>query len=173
MNQSDNKRGAAGINVHWPITNNSHHKDALSKAKNGESPNNISPIFTYKLEDGVRVMWMGDLEGDFMEKIEEYLSLPQADILFAPHHGRDSGKVPESLLTVINPKLIVIGEAKSKHLNYYSGYNTITQNRAGDITFDCQEGKVHIYVSNEDYSVDFLFDESQCRYSNYIGTLQV
>jgi hypothetical protein len=93
------------------------------------------------------------------------------DILFAPHHGRDSGKIPEPLLEKLNPKIIVIGEAPSEHLNYYDGYNTITQNTAGDIHFECNERKVHIFTSNK-YEVYFLDDEEQnLKGFYYIGTL--
>ncbi len=75
----------------------------------------------------------------------------------------------------MQPELIIIGEAPSEYLNYYEGYNTITQNSAGDITFDCVEGKVHIYVSEKYYSVEFLHDG---RMGNnyggyYIGTLEL
>ncbi|MBP7067673.1 MAG: hypothetical protein KBB04_05275 [Methanothrix sp.] len=60
------------------------------------------------------------------------------------------------------------------YLNYYDGYNTITQNSAGDITFECDSGKTHIYVSNPDYLVDSLDDENlQDSYGKYIGTLNV
>ena len=65
---------------------------------------------------------MGDLETDFMEKIEHEVEWPEVDILFAPHHGRDTGRVPQSILSRINPSIIVIGEAPTEHLNYYSGY---------------------------------------------------
>ncbi|MEJ1337521.1 MAG: hypothetical protein RPU40_01380 [Candidatus Sedimenticola sp. (ex Thyasira tokunagai)] len=171
MNITDDERGSSGISIIWPNTDNAHYKDALKRAKNGESPNNISPIAKYSLEDGANILWMGDLETEFMENIENDVDLPDIDILFAPHHGRDSGKVPESWLNEMSPKIVIIGEAKSKHLNYYSGYNTITQNSAGDIIFDCVEGRVHIYVSNEDYSVDFLVNEYQNSFDYYIGTL--
>ncbi len=173
MNQSNEERGSAGINILWPITDNEHYKDALKKAEEGESPNNISPIVKYSVEDGVSMLWMGDLESDFMEEIKSELALPKVDILFAPHHGRDSGKAPEDWLEDIDPKIVIIGEAPSEHLNYYRGYNTITQNSAGDITFECVGNKVHIYVSNEDYSVDFLDDENMNTYSGYIGTLNL
>ena len=173
MNQSDDERGSAGINILWPITDNKYYKDALKEAENGESPNNISPIVKYSMEDGVAMLWMGDLESDFMENIKDDLNLHAVDILFAPHHGRDTGKVPERWLDKMNPKIIIIGEAPSEHLNYYSGYNTITQNSAGDIIFECVANKLHIYVSNGDYSVNFLEDESMGTYSNYIGTLNL
>jgi len=93
------------------------------------------------------------------------------DLLFAPHHGRDSGRVPDTLLDKMSPKIIIIGEAPSEHLNYYEGYNTITQNSAGDILFECEAGKVHVFTSNE-YDVDFLDDEGQERDGYcYVGTL--
>lgn len=173
MNQSDNERGSAGIDILWPITDNKYYKEALKKAENGESPNNISPIVKYSLGDGVSMLWMGDLEIDFMKSIKDDLNLPEVDILFASHHGRDTGKVPEEWLDKMNPKIVIIGEAPSEHLNYYSGYNTITQNSAGDIIFECITNKVHIYVFNENYSVDFLEDENMDTYSNYIGTLNL
>lgn len=175
MNLSDDERGSAGISILWPDTSNQDYKDALAKAKNGESPNNISPIIKYALNDGVKMLWMGDLETEFMEKIEDDVDIPDIDILFAPHHGRDSGKVPSGWLDEMTPQIIIIGEAKSGHLNYYQGWDTITQNSAGDIIFECETGKVHIYVSKDNYSVDFLENEGKCDRDDeyYIGTLQV
>jgi beta-lactamase superfamily II metal-dependent hydrolase len=102
------------------------------------------------LKDGASVLWMGDLENNFMENIKNTFTMERADILFAPHHGRDSGKVPAKWLESIDPKVIIIGEAASKDLNYYDGYNTITQNSAGDIILQCETGKTHIWVSNWD-----------------------
>lgn len=174
MNISDNERGSAGINCLWPITSNSDYLQALSNAKKGESPNNISPIITYFLENGATFMWMGDLEHDFQEKIKDTISWPSIDILFAPHHGRDSGKVPEEVLKKLKPKIIVVGEAPSKDLNYYQGYNTITQNTAKDITFECADNLVHVYVSSNDYSVDWLDNVNHPNsFGNYIGTLRI
>jgi len=174
MNQDTEERGSSGISILWPITTNEHYKEALKQAKQGESPNNISPIVKYKLSGGVTLLWMGDLEADFMENIKDAITMDSADILFAPHHGRDSGKVPEEWLESINPQLVIIGEAPSKDLNYYYGYNTITQNSAGDIVLECESGKTHIYVSNRRYSVDYLDDEGLAdTYGKYIGTLYV
>ena len=174
LNESDEGRGRAGINIVWPVTTNEHYQSALVGVKKGKSPNNISSIVKYNLNDGATLLWMGDLESDFMEEIEDDLTLDAADILFAPHHGRDSGKVPADLLEDIDPRIVIIGEAPSKDLNYYPGYNTITQNSAGDITFECVSGKVHIYVSNDDYSVNFLANEYKSdTYGKYIGTLNV
>ena len=174
MDDNGEERGSSGINILWPKTNNSYYKEALEKAKNGESPNNISPIIKYSLEDGAKVLWFGDLEKDFMESIKDDLNIEKADIIFAPHHGRSSGKIPKVILDKIDPKLIVIGEAPSENLNYYSGYNTLTQNSAGDITFDCTGNNIHIYVSNENYNVNFLKNKYKSNeYDYYIGTLEL
>lgn len=168
-------RGSAGINILWPDTTNAYYKEALAQAKEGESPNNISPIVRYSLNGGATILWMGDLESDFMEEIMDEVTIGPADILFAPHHGRDSGKVPTEWLDEIQPKLIIIGEAPAEHINYYDGYDTITQNSAGDITLECVDGKTHIYVSDADYSADFLEDEELAddHGGRYIGTLPV
>ena len=115
----------------------------------------------------------GDIETDFLEKVKDEIDFEKVDILFAPHHGRESGKIPEDILSILDPKIIVIGEAKSKDLNYYSGYNTITQNSAGDITFECIDGKVHIYVGSDTYEVDYLNNENQDTYENYIGSFDM
>ncbi len=79
------------------------------------------------------------------------------------------------MLTKMNPKLIVIGEAESDKLNYYAGYNTITQNSAGDIIFDCDEKYIDIYVSSKSYSVDFLINRKLANNHGayYIGSLNV
>ena len=75
----------------------------------------------------------------------------------------------------INPKIVIIGEAPSEKINYLSGYNTITQNTAGNIILDCDKGMVDIYVTNENYSVDFLEnnDKSDNYSGKYIGTLNL
>ncbi len=173
MNQDDETRDRAGINIHWPITSGEAFAGALAAAEEGQNPNNISPIITYAIQDGARFMWMGDLETEFVEAIKGSLSLHKANILFAPHHGRDSGRVPEDVLTTIDPDIIVVGEAPSEHLHYYPGYNTITQNSAGDITFSCVDNKVHIYTSETDYAVDFLDYEGDGSQAGYLGTLNI
>lgn len=172
MNDGSDERGSSGINILWPDTNNTDFKEQLKIAKDGGNSNNISPIIKYSLEKGVVALWFGDLETDFMNKISDSVSLPKADIVFAPHHGRSSGKLPTDWLSAIDPKIIVIGEADSSMLDYYNGYNTITQNSAKNIVFDCCTGIVHVYVSNLNYSVSFLSDEglSNKEDSYYIGS---
>lgn len=172
MNLDGEGRGSSGINIAWPNTSNADYIAALEESAEGGSPNNISAVVQYKFNKGAKVLWMGDLETDFMIQVAAEIDSENVDILFAPHHGRDSGRIPEVLLDKLDPQLIVVGEAPSKHLHYYPNHNTITQNSAGDILFDCVQGKVHIFTSKV-YSVDFLNTESVSRrfgYS-YLGTL--
>lgn len=174
MNMSDAERGSSGISILWPDEANQHFKDALKKAEEGTSPNNISPIFRYSLEKGAKIMWMGDLETPFMDLIVDDIVLPKADILIAPHHGRYSGKVPKTFLDQIKPKVIIVGQASSEDLHYYDGYNTITQNRAQNITMECLEGLVHFYTSSTSYTVSFLKDEKKTStLGSYIGTMHI
>ena len=173
MNVTDDERGSSGINMLWPDVDSEHFKSALDDAKAGKSANNISCIVKYSLNDGVTVLWMGDLETDFMDRVQDGVKLDAADILFAPHHGRQTGRVPAKWIGEIDPKIVVLGEAPSADLDYYKGYNTITQNSAGEVTFLCEEGETHIYVSKQTYSVSFLEDEGKPNtYGKYIGTLK-
>jgi hypothetical protein len=73
-------------------------KEALQDAADGIAFNNMSAIVKYSVENGPVVLWMGDMETCFMEDIEDEVAWPKVDILFAPHHGRDSGKIPQSIL---------------------------------------------------------------------------
>jgi len=176
MNKTNEKRGSAGIDILWPITDNEDYQNELEKAKDGISFNNISPIIEYSIQDGVKFLWFGDLETEFMKKIVGIINLPKADIIFAPHHGRRSGKLPKIWLDQIEPKIIVIGEAPSANIDYYQGYNKITQNSAKSIIFDCDyKNKVHIYTSNYNYSVTYLDTENviSIRDHHYLGTLNL
>ncbi|MAM10056.1 MBL fold metallo-hydrolase [Sphingobium sp.] len=177
MNKHDDTRGSSGISILWPDLANASFVDALAACDAGESYNNTSAVVRYKLENGASLMWLGDLETDFMEAILDDIALEKTTIVFAAHHGRKSGKIPDSWLEKLDPQIIVIGEAPSRHLHYYTGYNTITQNIAGDITFDLAGNKVHIYVSTHGYSnarlSEKVTDEGQTKFSGYYGTIEV
>jgi hypothetical protein len=73
----------------------------------------------------------------------------------------------------LDPQFVVIGEAPSRHLTYYTGYNKITQNKAGDIIFDLIDDKVHVYSSNASYSHKALVDEGQNKFTGYVGSFTV
>jgi beta-lactamase superfamily II metal-dependent hydrolase len=173
MNQADEQRGSSGINILWPNTANKEYQAALAEAADGGCPNNISAIIKYSLEGGATVLWMGDLETAFMEATQSELDVPRVDILFAPHHGRDSGRIPSSLLEKVSPRIVVVGEAPCEHLCYYDGYHTITQNSAGNIIFECEAGAVHVFTECE-FDADYLEDWGRTRPGYYYaGTLNL
>lgn len=176
-NENGKEIGSAGIFILWPKTSNQYFKEELKKAKDGEAFNNISCIINYRVDNGVDVVWMGDLEKDFMENIKEDVDLNKTNILFAPHHGRKTGKVPNEWIEKLDPDVIIMGESNSKDSDYasYPDHNKIRQNSAGDIIFDCTGKKIHIYVSAPNYEVDFLDNENKNDFPdyNYIGTLNI
>lgn len=176
MNLSDETRATSGINILWPDLNNEHFKEALASCDAGESYNNTSAVIRYSLQDGASFLWLGDLETDFMSKITDSIELTKTTIVFAAHHGRDSGKIPNEWLEKLDPQIIVIGEAPSRHLNYYTGYKIVTQNKAGDITMDCIGDKVHFYASNAGYSNKALDQEGLPDLNDddkYVGSITV
>jgi len=173
MNLSSDERSSSGICILWPDTKNADFKEALEACDAGESYNNTSVVIRYSLQNGASVMWLGDLETDFMERITDHIKLEKTTIVFAAHHGRHSGKIPNSWLEKLDPQIIVIGEAPSRHLNYYTGYMKITQNRAGHITMECVGDKVHFYVSNPNYTHDELDNEGMSSFPNYVGSITI
>lgn len=181
LNQGGGERGPAGISILWPNTSNEHYQAALQDAADGVAFNNVSLVARYAIQNNASFIWIGDLETQFMEDILDDIELTETTVVFAPHHGRKSGKLPDSWLKKLKPKIVVIGEAKSRHLHYYTGYNKITQTRAWDITFVADTGKVHCYASNPHYGMrawledegkpDEEFGERDTDY--YIGTLNL
>lgn len=180
INLANEDRGESGINVLWPITDNEHFVKVLhSAAQDGTDVNNLSPILLYRESHGMKIMWMGDMETDFLEKIKNEITWPKIDVLFAPHHGRQSGTIPADVLNQLAPHIIVVGEGSSGYLNYYRNHNTITQNSAWDIVFVDNKNIVHIYVSNPQYAIsrpDFLFDGDisghHPSYGYYLGSFK-
>ncbi|HEX3680878.1 MAG TPA: hypothetical protein VHU90_14265 [Galbitalea sp.] len=171
MNVTDEQHGSAGIEFLWPVTENQEYRTALDLAASGGRANNISPIFTYSLNQGARMMWMGDLETKFMESIENAIGdFPQVDVLFAPHHGRDTP--PTTWMDQIDPQIVVLGEAEEEHLDPYTGFTKMRQSRSGDLTFECDGSKIHIYATNASYSNRAIQNQRQPdRYGNYVGTI--
>lgn len=178
MNQSDDERGGAGISILWPKLDNEKFKNALDECENGGSPNNISAVIRYSINESASFLWIGDLENDFMEEIADEIELTKTTVVFASHHGRESGKIPNSWLEKLDPQIIVIGEAPSRHLHYYTGYGKITQNKAENITFECEDKWVHIYSSKEGYTpsnplFEKLQNKNKSKFNYYVGSIEV
>jgi beta-lactamase superfamily II metal-dependent hydrolase len=170
MNEAGNGRGSSGLSVLWPDLDNADFQNVLRSAEDGGSPNNISTVIKYSLENGVTMLWFGDLETDFMTTIEDEVELPKADIVFAAHHGR--ARMPAKWIAQLDPALIVLGEAPPEYLEYYSGRDHIRQNATGDITFECVRGVTHVYVEDATYEAEFLSDDGRDDYyGRYLGSL--
>lgn len=172
-NDQDETRGSSGLSFLWPDIDNIHFQKALKDTENGHNFNNISTVIRYQIKNGASFLWIGDLENEFMNLIVDDIELEKTTIVFASHHGRDSGKIPDSWLKKLDPQIIIIGEAPSRHLNYYTGYKTITQNKCKDITMDCVGNKVHFYSSNPSYKSEHLLNEEMDAFPNYIGSITV
>lgn len=140
--------GGSGIYFLWPDLKNDVFKDALKKVQ--ANPNNICPVIKYKVKDSASFLWFGDMETKMQESFYESEKgrIGHIDIVFAPHHGRKSGAMPSELKKELSPKIVIIGNAPSKDIEYLDTDLTITQNSSGDILFDVKDGKVVIYTQN-------------------------
>lgn len=77
------------------------------------------------------------------------------DILFAPHHGRDSDR-DYTFLETLNPKVTLFGNANSQHLAYDSYPDIrITNNQAGYVIIDANEDELAFYVKNVEFAKNF------------------
>lgn len=176
--ENDGKNyGSSGINFKWPVISNTDYQRALKEAEEGKAYNNLSPVFTYSINGGATFMWMGDIESGFIEKVKGDIAWCPVDVLFAPHHGRKSGKLPDDVLKELNPKIIIIGEAPSENIDYYQGYNTLTQNSTGNITLECIGDMIHVFIEADSYAYDTSFLEDKniadSDHGFYIGTIVV
>jgi len=104
-----------------------------------------------------KILFAGDSEDLTWEHIIKNHSdkVKNIDILFAPHHGRDSGRNFDFLKS-LTPTVTLFGNASSKHLAYtkYPGIR-ITNNQAGYVILDVSEGQIEILVKNFEFAKDF------------------
>jgi competence protein ComEC len=77
------------------------------------------------------------------------------DILFAPHHGRDSNRNFDFLKS-LTPTITLFGNANANHLAYpkYPG-TRITNNQAGYIILDISTQHINLHVKNSEFAKDF------------------
>lgn len=105
--------------------------------------------------------WKILLAGDSEDLTWEHIIANHADkvknidILFAPHHGRDSNRNFDFLKS-LTPTITLFGNANSKHLAYpkYPG-TRITNNQAGYIILDISTQNIKLYVKNAEFAKDF------------------
>lgn len=113
-------------------------------------------LYTPPKKDGGhwKILLAGDTHDAAWEHIiEEYKEdVTNIDILFAPHHGRDSDR-DYSFLETLKPTVTLFGNAKSKHLAYDKYPKTrITNNQVGYVVIDIQSDKITFYVKNYEFA---------------------
>jgi beta-lactamase superfamily II metal-dependent hydrolase len=133
----------------------------VKNANESEDYNDVSYVLLFsppKKNGGHwKIIFGGDSHDNSWEHIlNEYKDeVADVDILFAPHHGRDS-KRDWSFLETLKPTLTLLGNASSEYLAYdkYKGLH-ITNNQAGYIILDISLNAIEVYVKNKDFAVDF------------------
>ena len=132
-------------------------KDLEKLCNKNERWNEMSYVILHKVH-GKKILYCGD-SGDLawscvlkdIDQDNELKDLKNIDILFAPHHGRESGGDEENkYLDTLNPKLAIFGNAPSVHKNY-SPFNNrdipiLTNTEAGDIILHISEEKIEIEI---------------------------
>jgi beta-lactamase superfamily II metal-dependent hydrolase len=129
-----------------------------------EDYNDISYVilFTPPKKDGGnwKIVFGGDSHDESWKHIlsAHKSDVSNVDILFAPHHGRDSDR-DWSFLETLKPKLTLMGNAEKKKNAKYLAYDKypqhITNNQAGYIILDISLDAIKVYVKNKDFAVDF------------------
>jgi competence protein ComEC len=116
-------------------------------------------LFTPPKEGGEKwkIIFAGDSHDNSWDHIiKKYRDdVSNIDVLFAPHHGRDSDRSYDFLKT-LNPKVTLFGNASSEHLAY-NCYDPIriTNNQAGYVIIEVLPKKMTFYVKNYDFARDY------------------
>lgn len=148
-------------------------KSLVDKANESEDYNHASYALLYtppKSNGGHwKILFAGDTHDASWEHIlEQYEDdVKDIDILFAPHHGRDSDRNYDFLKT-LKPTITLFGNAKSKYLAYDKYPDIITNNQAGYIVMNVTDNRVEFYVKNEKFANDYREKEgwSKSTYSH-------
>ena len=104
-----------------------------------------------------KILFSGDTHDASWEHIIKKYSkdVSNVDVLFAPHHGRDS-KRDYSFLKTLKPRVTLFGNADSSHLAYDKYPNPkITNNQAGYVIIDITQEDIVFYVKNYEFARDY------------------
>ncbi|WP_394870495.1 ComEC/Rec2 family competence protein [Clostridium butyricum] len=132
----------------------------VTEANNKGNYNDCSYVILYRTGTGKKIIFGGDSDDKTWEHIltnyKEDVS--NIDILFAPHHGRDSERSYE-FLDILKPKMTYFGNAKCEHLAYSAwnrrGLPKITNNQANCIITDIVGNTINIYATYETFAKSY------------------
>lgn len=136
-------------------------KALLANAAECDDYNDSSYVLLYSPPKKGGGNWKILFAGDSHDGSWEYIlknykeEVSNVDILFAPHHGRDSDR-DYAFLDTVKPTVTLFGNASSEHLAYKSYPETrITNNQAGYVIMDISEDRINLYVKHYDFARDF------------------
>lgn len=129
--------------------------------ENSGDYHDLSYVLLYTPPKANGKKWKIIFAGDSHDSSWEYIlknykdEVSSIDVLFAPHHGRDS-KRDYKFLEVLKPKVTLFGNASSNHLAYdcYPPIR-ITNNQAGYIIIDISPTEMNFYIENYEFARDF------------------
>lgn len=129
--------------------------------KSGEDFHDLSYVilFTPPKKNGGnwKILFSGDSHDNSWKHILKTAkdAVSNIDVLFAPHHGRDSDRNYD-FLDILKPKLTLFGNASSEHLAYTKYPDTrITNNQTGYVILETAHDSLKIYVKNYEFAKDF------------------
>lgn len=131
-------------------------KDLINQANEAGDWNDSSYVVLYCVQ-GRKILFCGDADKNAISHLidNHKEDISDLDVLIAPHHGRDSNK-DFSFLEIMNPKLTLIGNAKSQYLAYEQWNNRhlehIQNNQGGNILIDIREGSLRVSCSNKTFA---------------------
>lgn len=127
----------------------------------GGDIHDLSYVLLFKFPKKGGKEWKVIFAGDSHDNSWEYIlnnykeDVTNVDILFAPHHGRDSNRSYEFLKT-LSPQVTLLGNASSEHLAYSSYKKTrITNNQAGYVVININEDRILFLVKNKQFADNY------------------
>ena len=145
------------------ITILSPTKELVNKANKSKEWNLLSYVLLIEDND-LKILLSGDATDEVWEDILNDLKknnlidlIKNVDVLVAPHHGRKSNRSSE-FLKILNPKLTLLGNAPSEHINYdlYGRYSErkLTNNQAGNVVIQKYKNNWYVLITNESFAND-------------------
>ena len=129
--------------------------------------NNFSIITIFKFS-GIKVVVCGDNEKDsfdvLMRRRDFKDAVRNADVLVAPHHGRESAYHSE-FVSLVNPRITIISDTTKSDASAANKYTSVS----GGWYVDGQKRKC--LTTRKDGNITVKFGESDD--PNYYGTLQI
>lgn len=136
-------------------------KTTVQDGNNSGDHNDASYVLLYTPPKKDGKQWKILFAGDSHDQSWDYIlknfkaEVSNVDILFAPHHGRDS-KRNYTFLQTLNPRITLFGNASSVHLAYAKYPETrITNNQAGFVVLNVDENGINVYVKNHEFAYNF------------------